>query len=130
MSFWAIANRALCAGTQNKSENHHHIHKFDPTEKLRVVMVRQKKILVQRNIFWKWGDFFFLLFSCCCFRNLWKVPHFHKKITFSEEDTRKYKDDMPGDLSSSYYEWILAKTQKKIRGAQNGNKKIRGGMLR
>ena len=41
------------------------------------------------------GEFFFL-------QNLWKVLHFHKISALRANDTRKYADNMPDDLSNVF----------------------------
>jgi len=57
--------------------------------------------LAKKNLKMRGGYFFFpFFFPPGSLKSALFSQKFH---TLSEDDTRKYEDDMPGDLSSSYY---------------------------
>jgi len=72
------------------------------------------------------GSFYLFIFVFFIFEISEKCLIFTKKPALSADDTGKYEDDMPGDLSSSYYTWILAKNGEKKSEGQNGKKIPRG----
>jgi len=69
---------------------------------------QKKYIFIQRNIFWKWGgeggfNLVFIYFVWFFFFDISEKCLIFIIVSALRADTRKYEDNMPGDLSASYY---------------------------